>query len=160
PIAVIPSQGRTTCAPPTLAIACHSPDDELGWAAPAARIGSPPGLAEAAFPSSLWQNLRRRMPDWIKASKAIRLNTMAAVACAMVVGALLFWNAWTFAYIFWIGTSPLPFADQWDAALFPDRIIRNLFALHNEHRPVLGRLVDLLDWYLVDARNVVNAAFT
>ncbi|MBV9555645.1 MAG: hypothetical protein JO254_01065 [Pseudolabrys sp.] len=99
------------------------------------------------------------MPDWIKASKAVRLSTMAAVACAVVVGALLFWNAWTFAYVFWIGTSPVPFADQWDAPPFPDQIVRNLFRLHNEHRPALARLVLLLDWYLADARNVVNAAF-
>jgi len=97
------------------------------------------------------------MPDWIKASCAVRLNTMAALACAIVVGALLFWNAWTFAYIFWIGTSPLPFGDQW--SLFPDQIIRNLFGLHNEHRPTLGRLVGLLDWYVDDARNRVNATF-
>jgi len=99
------------------------------------------------------------MSDWIKVSKAVRLNTMAALACAIVVGALLFWNAWTFAYVFWIGTSPLPFADQWDASLFPDETIRNLFAQHNEHRPAWGRLVGLLDWYLADARNGVNAAF-
>jgi hypothetical protein len=99
------------------------------------------------------------MLDWIKASKAVRLSTMAAFACAVVVGALLFWNASTFAYVFWIGTSPVPFADQWDAPLFPDEIIRNLFRLHNEHRPALARLILLLDWYLADARNAVNAAF-
>jgi hypothetical protein len=84
---------------------------------------------------------------------------MAAVACAILVGALLFWNAWTFAYVIWIGTSPLPFGDQWDASLFPAETMGSLFALHNEHRPALGRLVGLLDWYLADARNGVNAAF-
>jgi hypothetical protein len=99
------------------------------------------------------------MPDWIKASRALRLNTLAAVACVVVVGALLFWNAWTFAYVFWIGTSPLPFGDQWDASLFPEESIRYLFRLHNEHRPALGRLVGVLDWYLADARNGVNASF-
>jgi hypothetical protein len=89
----------------------------------------------------------------------VRRNTMAAVACAIVVAALLYWNAWTFAYVFWIGTSPVPFGDQWDASLFPDESIRNLFGLHMEHRPALGRLVGLLDWYLADARNEVRAAF-
>jgi hypothetical protein len=100
------------------------------------------------------------MPDWIQASRFVRLNTMAAVARAIAVGALLFWNAWAFAYIFWIGTSPLPFGDQWDTALFPEESIRNLFTLHVEHRPALGRLLGILDWYLDDARNGVNATFT
>jgi sorbitol-specific phosphotransferase system component IIC len=99
------------------------------------------------------------MPDWIKASRAASLNTMVMVACAIVVGALLFWNAWTFAYVFWIGTSPLPFGDQWDAGLFPEQWTQNLFGLHNEHRPALARLVGALDWYLADARNGVNATF-
>ena len=94
----------------------------------------------------------------LKTGGSIRLNTMAAAAGAIVIAALLFWNAWTFAYLFWIGTSPLPFGDQWDAPLFPDQAIRYLFALHNEHRPALGRLAGLLDWYLADARNGVNAA--
>lgn len=99
------------------------------------------------------------MADWIKTSRAVGLNTLAIVACAIAVGALLFWNAWTFAYVFWIGMSPLPFGDQWDAALFPDDCIRNLFALQNEHRPTLARLLALLDWYLADARNEVTTAF-
>jgi hypothetical protein len=99
------------------------------------------------------------MLDWIKVSRVGRLKTPAAIAFALVVGALLFWNAWTFAYVFWIGTSPLPVHDQWDSGLFPDQMMRNLFAPHNEHRPVVARLVGLLDWYLADARNGVNAAF-
>jgi hypothetical protein len=99
------------------------------------------------------------MPDWIKASRAVGLNTLAIIACAVAVGALLFWNVWTFAYMFWIGASPLPFGDQWDSSLFPDQCLPNLFALHNEHRPALGRLLSLLDWYLADARNGVNATF-
>jgi hypothetical protein len=77
----------------------------------------------------------------------------------MLVGALLFWNASTFGYLIWIGFSPLPFGDQWDASLFPEQCIGNLFGQHNEHRPALGRLIGWLDWYLADARNVINLSF-
>jgi len=93
--------------------------------------------------------------------KRLRTGTPRArtlILCALA-GALLLWNAATSLYVMRVGFSPLPFGDQWDACLFPDHFIRTLFAQHNEHRPALCRLVALLDWYLADARNVINLSF-
>ncbi len=84
---------------------------------------------------------------------------MAAYLAAATVTALLLWNAATTFALMWIGTSALPFGDQWDTSLLPDELIRNLFAQHNEHRPAVARLVGWLDWYLADARNAMTATF-
>jgi hypothetical protein len=102
------------------------------------------------------------MLNWLRALSAKPLETMSTRACLVVVGALLFWNASTFGYVMWLGISPLPFGDQWDgcgASLSPEQCLRNLFAQHNEHRPALARLIGFLDWYLADARNVINLSF-
>lgn len=89
----------------------------------------------------------------------MRSETIWLTCCAIVIGALLLWNASTSLYMMWVGTSPLPFHDQWDASLLPDQSIQYLFAFSNEHRPALARLLGWLDWYLAGARNGVNATF-
>ncbi len=77
----------------------------------------------------------------------------------LLVFSLLAWNALSSLYMMWAFASPLPIGDQWDSAYFPEDFARRLFALHNEHRPALGRLVGLADWYLANGRNGVNIAF-
>ena len=80
-------------------------------------------------------------------------------AGGLMILALLTWTALSSLYMMWAYATPLPIGDQWDSAFFPDHFAQRLFALHNEHRPALGRLVGLADWYLTNGRNGVNIAF-
>lgn len=77
----------------------------------------------------------------------------------LLVLSLLAWNALSSLYMMWAFAPPLPIGDQWDSAYFPSDFTQNLFGLHNEHRPALGRLVGLADWYWANGRNGVNIAF-
>jgi hypothetical protein len=95
----------------------------------------------------------------LKGSLISRIETIWSITCAAVIGALLLWNAATMLYMMWIGSSQVPFGDQWDTSLLPDESTRNLFALHNEHRPALSRLLGWLDWYVSDARNGATMTF-
>jgi hypothetical protein len=82
-----------------------------------------------------------------------------AATGALAVLALLAWNFGSMATLVAVGTAPVPFNDQWDAAYFPDGWPGNLFDLHNEHRPALGRLIGFLDWRFAAGGNQINAAF-
>ena len=84
---------------------------------------------------------------------------LALWAGVLATVGLLAWNGLSSLYMMWAFATPLPIGDQWDSAYFPDDFAQRLFALHNEHRPALGRLVGLADWYLANGRNGVNIAF-
>jgi hypothetical protein len=91
-------------------------------------------------------------------SNSFYLSRSRNFAAALLL-AVVAWNVGTLIWMvsrYWI---PVPVADQWDDAYFPQGILPRLFTLHNEHRPTLARLVGMIDWNLGGGRNVINVAF-
>jgi hypothetical protein len=80
--------------------------------------------------------------------------------CVLLAWAAGVWSFGSTVYTALRFLSPVPVSDQWDTAYFPaEHFWQDLFSLHNEHRPALGRLVGLADWTFDAGRNGINIGF-